>query len=103
MTGATRIRAPRLSWLTSFALSLVLAAASFASRWLLQTPRLPWELFFYVSITLLVPWLIILRSSIRAYGRRGYWLLIGAPLALFWPVALLLVWLVCLVPGSDCM
>ncbi len=55
------------------------------------------------AITLLIPWIIFLWYSLREYERTGLWLLIGAPVARFWPVATLLLWLACMVPGSDCM
>jgi len=78
----------------------VFAALSFASRWPLKS-RLPDEVAVLSSGALLIPWLAVFRASLRNYGRRGLWLLIGAPLVLFWPVVFLLLCLSCLVPAST--
>jgi len=102
LTSTTGVHARQLSWASGFALSLFLATLSFASRWLLE-PHLPPEIFILASLVLVVPWFAILRASLRAYGRRGLWLLAGAPLALFWPGVVLLAYLVCLLPGYECM
>jgi hypothetical protein len=39
-----------------------------------------------VSIPLAVAWAIILVFCMWRYGKRGLWLIVGAPLALWWPV-----------------
>lgn len=65
-------------------LSLVLAAAAFG---------LPWVTHFAdggVSVALHLLWLALVVATLWTHRRRGLWLLLGAPLALFWPG--LLVW-----------
>ncbi len=60
-------------------LSLVLAAAAFG---------LPWVTHFAdggVSIALHLLWAALVSATLWTHGRRGLWLLSGAPLALFWP------------------
>ena len=68
-------------------LSLVLAAASFG---------LPWVTHFAdggVSIALHLLWIALTAATLWTHGRRGLWLLAGAPLALYWP-GLLVWWIV---------
>jgi hypothetical protein len=59
--------------------SLVLAALAFG---------LPWVTHFAdggLSIGLHLAWLVFVAATLWTHGRRGLWLLLGAPLALFWP------------------
>jgi hypothetical protein len=66
-------------------LSLIVAALAFTVPWLTHFA----DAGFSVAIILL--WGILLIASIVRHGRRGLFLLAGAPLALFWPVALIVV------------
>jgi hypothetical protein len=79
-----------------FATSLLLALAS------ISLPLVPLALaklsLFVPSETFVIPiqidypiavlWLMTLISTFTRYGKRGLWLLIGFPLAVFWPVGL---------------
>jgi hypothetical protein len=42
------------------------------------------------SIPFAVAWAAILARCIWRYKKRGFWLLVGAPMALYWPIWLLL-------------
>ena len=44
----------------------------------------------WVSFTLAGCWTVLFIGGLYKFKRRGLWLLIGAPFALFWPVALFL-------------
>lgn len=53
---------------------------------------LPWFTHFAdrgLSLLLHLAWLGLLVAALIRTGWRGLWLLLGAPLALFWPVVLL--------------
>jgi hypothetical protein len=55
---------------------------------------IPWLTHFAdqgISFTLLLLWIGLVVAGLMRYRLRGLWLLTGAPLALFWPVALLIV------------
>lgn len=67
-------------------LSLVLAAAAFGFPWITHFADAG------LSITLVLLWLTLVAATLWTHGKRGLWLLVGAPLALFWP-ALLVGWL----------
>ena len=41
------------------------------------------------SIPFAATWAVVLVLSLWRYKRRGLWLLVGAPLALYWPIWLL--------------
>lgn len=43
-----------------------------------------------VSFMLAACWIVVLIGGIVRFKKRGLWLLIGAPFALFWPVSLFL-------------
>ena len=64
--------------------SLVLAVLAFG---------LPWLTHFAdggLSIVLPLLWLASVVAGIAQLGRRGLWLLAGAPLVLFWPAAIVI-------------
>jgi hypothetical protein len=42
----------------------------------------------WVSFTLAGCWTVLLIGGLYKFKKRGLWLLIGAPFALFWPVVL---------------
>ena len=82
MGGAGRL----LAW------SLVVAAASFASPFLVPEPAH----LFSVCIVLAASWVILFAYAIVRCGKHGLWLLLGAPGALFWVGFLGFGWLSCL-------
>jgi hypothetical protein len=43
-----------------------------------------------LSILLVLLWLVSIVAAVMRFGRRGLWLLAGAPLALFWVFAAVL-------------
>jgi hypothetical protein len=66
-------------------LSLIVSLLAFAVPWLTHFA----DAGFSVAIILI--WCGLLIASIVRHGRRGLFVLAGAPLALFWPVALIIV------------
>jgi hypothetical protein len=65
-----------------FFLSLFVAVLAFAIPWLTHFADRGF------SVALLLLWLGLLITGLIQHRRRGLWLLLGAPLALFWPVVI---------------
>lgn len=70
-------------------------AASLVSAYLgWQSPsyRMPidYDAMISRSVPLAILWALILLLCFWRYKKRGLWLLIGAPMALYWPIWLLL-------------
>ena len=80
-----RLQGDRRALLT---LSLVFAAVSFAARWVVPGP----PAYVPGSLVLTLFWFLLLVMSLRKHGRWGLWVLLGAPLALYWPIVL--AWLI---------
>ena len=40
------------------------------------------------SIPFAIAWVVILAFCLSRYKKRGLWLLVGAPMALYWPIGL---------------
>ena len=66
-------------------LSLIVAALAFAVPWLTHFADAG------SSVAIILIWCGLLVASVVRHGRRGLFVLAGAPLALFWPVALIVV------------
>jgi hypothetical protein len=49
-----------------------------------------------------VLWLVLVASGLVGYGKRGLWLLVGTPFALFGPVAWSMYMLACTFGGDAC-
>jgi hypothetical protein len=83
-------------------LSLALAVASLSTRWVV--PRPPTNPFAFVPVSLLLTlaWSLLLVTSLRKHGRWGYWVLLGAPLAMYWPI--IFAWAIygCSFGNADC-
>ena len=82
--------------------SLVIAVLAASTRWSVPLVAAPGFTFVFVSAALAVPWYALLIVSIRRYGKGGLWVLLGAPLVLFWPTLFILLWYAC-EHGADCM
>lgn len=80
------IRGPLLS-------SLILGLLSLSSK-LTVFPFTPATFtFVWVSTALCAIWLTLLTVSVARHGKQGLWLLVGAPLVMFWPLMFgLFVW-----------
>ena len=83
-------------------MSLVLAALAFSTRWTIQAATGASFTFVLVNGLIAAPWLALLILSLRRHGMAGLWILVGAPLVLFWPVVFCLLWYSCR-HGGDCM
>src|SRR5258708_3648107 len=81
--------------------SLILAALSLSSRWTVLPLTPTTFTFVSVSTALCVIWLVLVSVSIARYGKRALWLLIGAPLVMWWPVLYALLWWTCR-HGYEC-
>ena len=64
--------------------SLAAALAAFALPWLTHFAD------YGVSVLLHLIWIVLLIRGFVTFGWRGAWFLFGAPLALFWPAALVI-------------
>ncbi len=76
--------ARNIEYAATLSISMLIAFASFA----LPTGQMP--LGYLAMMTLSIPcailWAVFLGISLRRLGKRGLWLLVGAPFALWWPV-----------------
>jgi hypothetical protein len=107
--GVRTERASRLSWL--FVASLVVAFGAFSLNeslgmhwWYLKSNHMYTELILRV-IAPAVAWLLLLSAGLKLHRWRGLWLLVGAPLALYWPYRFAALFLGCwtgTAPGYMC-
>jgi hypothetical protein len=83
-------------------LSLAIAAAGFVQPTLFPWPH--YHLVFTIAtmFVLALLWIIVLLAGLIIHGKRGLWLRIGAPLALFWSAMLGSLYLMCHL-AMDCM
>ena len=76
-------------------LSFALATLSASTRWIVSA-------FMLLSAVLAVLWFVVFVISLREHGKYSYWILLGAPLALCWPIMLALTVLGCILGNADC-
>jgi hypothetical protein len=95
------MKAPR-GMLALFIASLLVAVACLVSRYLPES-------FFYghgstVNFSLLLSlfWIGLFAVAMSRFRRRGLWLLIGAPFALYYPILYLLLAGACLFDRGAC-
>jgi hypothetical protein len=73
--------------------SLLLAGVSFSSRWTILPLERTNFTFVFASVAVSALWALLLLWSVSRHGKRGLWLLVGAPFVLWWPcVYALLLW-----------
>jgi hypothetical protein len=72
-------RKMRLLFVTSFAMAI----SAFLGPRLVSS-----DYAIYASLLLDICWFFLLVAGLLAFKRRGFWLLIGLPLVLYWPVGL---------------
>jgi hypothetical protein len=85
-----------------FLLSLALAALSTSARWIVGGFATNPAAFVLVIVLSAIPWLVILGVSVYKYGRQGYWVLLGAPLVLYWPIIFVWAYFGCFVGEANC-
>jgi hypothetical protein len=68
--------------------SLILAAIGFESPDPSSRP-LDYGAMLTVALPLAAAWIVVLAVSLRWCAKRALWLLLGAPMALWWPIWLL--------------
>jgi hypothetical protein len=74
---------------------------SFAFLILLSFGEQPELTICLVSFVLTISWIFHFAKALAKFRRRGLWLLTSLPIALFWPVAFLYIFLACArVPGG---
>jgi hypothetical protein len=68
----------------------ILAVLAVSARWTILplTPGMPD--FFVVSLALGALWALLAIIALLRLGKRGLWMLAGAPLVFWWPMALIL-------------
>jgi len=82
-------------------LSLAVGAAGFVQSALFPWPNSVPALYARVFGLALV-WVVVLLAGLIVHGKRGLWLFLGAPLALFWPAMIGNLHLMCRLT-YDCM
>ena len=72
---------------TALLASLVVAFLS----WLAPARRMPidYDAMIWWSVPIAIGWALLLAFGLWRHKKRGLWLLVGAPTALYWPVWLL--------------
>src|SRR5712664_1878556 len=98
MRTATTILLHRFT--TLLITSLAVACSSFVSLRILSRPNA--DLALLVSFSLTVLWAVLLGVSILHHRRQGLWVLIGAPLAHFYPILFILWMWACLRNVAAC-
>jgi hypothetical protein len=73
-------------WLV-FAASLVVACLGVLAP--AHTMPLDYDAIIWKSILLAIVWTAIVAVCLTRHSKNGLWLLVGAPLALYWPIWLL--------------
>ena len=79
-------------------MSLAIAAIGFMGPLVsshLFAAALDFDMAAQISLFLSAIWLVLFIVAVVQHGMNGLWLLIGAPLALFYPLAFLMVWWAC--------
>jgi hypothetical protein len=74
----------------TFNVYLVLTLIVAFLSWAAPGGRMPlnFHTLLWGSLPLACLWVIAFRVSIEIFGRKGVWVLLGAPLALYWPIYL---------------
>jgi hypothetical protein len=78
------------------AISILLAAAAFSVPLVFGETATPW------CLLLALVWVALFLFVLVRHRKRGLWLLIGAPLALYWPVAIVFASVTCAHSGRFC-
>jgi hypothetical protein len=69
---------------------IVLAAAIFIAflAWMAPIRRMPidYDAILWRSIPYAMAWTLVLAFSLVRFRERGLWLLLGSPMALYWPI-----------------
>jgi hypothetical protein len=71
----------------AFPLALLIAFLS----WISPTRRMPldYDAIIWRSIPYAAAWVLLFGFSLYRFKKRGLWLLLGAPMALYWPIWLI--------------
>jgi hypothetical protein len=81
--------------------SLAVGALAFSTEWTI----LPWMPstvdFVLINVALAAVWTGFVAVALLRYGKRGLWILVGAPLVMWWPLALALLQWACM-HGAGC-
>jgi hypothetical protein len=96
----TESRTLRHRFTTLFVTSLAVAGCSFFSMRILFRPYADLAVLLTFSLTAL--WAVLLRVAVVRYRKQGLWVLIGAPLALFYPTLFILWMLECFHNAAAC-
>lgn len=78
---------PRLKFRIALVASVVIAYLA----WLLPQCQMPIIYDFTISrsLPLAVVWILLVVFALWRYRKKGLWLLVGSPMALYWPIWLL--------------
>jgi hypothetical protein len=84
----------------TFVASLLVAAAAFTMPWIFR--REGFDLALKTSFWLAALWMLIVVATLVQYRLKGLWLVLSAPLALFWPALITMAVLGC-AHGGTCL
>ena len=81
--------------------SLLPAAVSFLTRWTIPLGSNPAH-FVLVSALFAFLWMGILAIALQHHGSGALWLVVGAPLAFYWPILFTWVLYACTYGSAEC-
>jgi len=76
----------------SFSLVLIVALLLSSFDWIIPRLRMPLDFYgmLHISLPLAFGWAIVFGFALAQFRLRSLWLLLTAPLALYWPLWLLI-------------
>lgn len=86
---------------TFIAVSIAAALVGFGGPWAFT--REGYSTALGVSLCMALIWFLVLVFAVVRYGKRGMCILLGLPLALYWPTALGLLFYGCLQHSNACL
>ena len=86
-----------MKWLLG--ISLIVGIAALTGPWIFPAN---FDAATHVSVLLAIVWIVILAAGIHRFGKQGLWLLIGMPMALYWPVWFFIIVAACANNRNSC-
>ena len=80
--------------------SLVTAAIACFFPYLFPPGR--WDVPVRISVWISLVWFVTFVACIFRFRKKGLWFLVGAPLALYWPLVLLMIVVSCSLDARRC-
>src|SRR6476646_2813204 len=83
VSGGIHEHRPKASW-------LIARHRSYCLFFPYLFPPGRWDVPIRISVCLVLVWFVTLVACIFRFRKKGLWFLVGAPLALYWPLVLLM-------------